>query len=143
MISFKKYYEHVTLGIVEPIFIEEVGELDAKIDSGNEGYNVLGATNITKENDKVRFMANGNTLVKKIIEEGKELKDYIINYCEKIANNLNIKIRNIFYFIFFFNPLFISLTFSINKELVGCLLVLIFIEIQVVKNNYHFCYHIF
>jgi len=69
MISFKKYYEHVTLGIVEPVFIEEVGELDAKIDSGNEGYNVLGATGITKEGEKVRFMANGKTLVKKIIEE--------------------------------------------------------------------------
>ena len=59
---------------------------------------------------------------------------YIINYCEKIASNLNIEIRNVFYLVLFFNPLFISYTFSINKELVGCLLVLIFIE-KVIKND--------
>lgn len=68
MISYKKYYESVVLGVVEPIFIEEVGEMEAKIDSGNEGYNVLGSTGVTKENDKVRFQANGKTIVKKIKE---------------------------------------------------------------------------
>jgi hypothetical protein len=59
---------------------------------------------------------------------------YITNYCERIANNLNIKLKNIFYLVLFFNPLFISYMFSINKELIGCLLVLIFIE-KVIKNE--------
>jgi len=96
MISFKKYYEHVTLGIVEPVFIEDVGEIDAKIDSGNEGYNVLGVTNITKEDDKVRFMANGNTLVKKIAEEVEVLVG--ANHKEpRYVVNFNIKFKGNFY----------------------------------------------
>lgn len=96
MMPFKKYYEHVTLGIVEPVFIEEVGEIDAKIDSGNEGYNVLGATGITKENDKVRFMANGNTLVKKIVEE---VEVHVgANHKEpRFVVHLNMKFKGSFY----------------------------------------------
>ena len=96
MISFKKYYEHVTLGIVEPVFIEGVGELDAKIDSGNEGYNVLGVTSITKEGDKVRFMANGNTLVKRIVEAVEVLVG-ANNKEPRYVVNFNIKFKGSFY----------------------------------------------
>jgi hypothetical protein len=59
---------------------------------------------------------------------------YIIIYCEKIANNLNIKLKNIFYIILFFNPLFISYTFSINKELIACLILLIFL-LKILKSD--------
>ena len=96
MISFKKYYEQVTLGIVEPIFIEDVGEMDAKVDSGNDGYNVLGASNIVKEGDKVRFLSNNKTLFKKIVGEvdvrvgaGVTEPRYMVN--------LNIKFKDRFY----------------------------------------------
>jgi hypothetical protein len=62
---------------------------------------------------------------------------YIINYCEKIASILNIQIKNVFYLILFFNPLFISYTFSINKELIGCLLILIFTEKLIKNDKFH------
>ena len=41
MKTFKTFFEQKALGLVEPIKIEGVGELSAKVDSGNGGYNVL------------------------------------------------------------------------------------------------------
>jgi len=67
MTSFSKYYEQQTMGTVESIFIEGVGDLKAKVDSGNEGYNVLDAANIDHQDGKVTFLSNKKTLTKKVI----------------------------------------------------------------------------
>ena len=45
--TFKEYIsERPVLGVVEPIDIKDIGIVDAKIDSGNEAYNVLLGTDI-------------------------------------------------------------------------------------------------
>jgi len=67
MTSFSKYYEQQTMGIVEPIFIEDVGDLKAKIDSGNDGYNVLDAANIEYRDGKITFLSNQKTITRKVI----------------------------------------------------------------------------
>lgn len=63
------YYEQRTLlerlviGLEEPILVKGIGELSAKIDSGNGGYNVIHGTDIYSEGDMLHFTtldANGN-----------------------------------------------------------------------------------
>lgn len=97
MIPFSKFYEQEILSVVEPIFIEGVGELSAKIDTGNEGYNVLHAINVSDTgNGKIRFLTNNKTLVKKYtgkinihIGSGHEEERYIVLF--------NVKFKNKFY----------------------------------------------
>ena len=97
MISFDKFYEQEILSILEPIFIEGVGELSAKVDTGNEGYNVLHAVNVTEvSEDKIRFLSNNKTLVRKYtgkidihVGSGHEEERYIVTF--------NIKFKNKFY----------------------------------------------
>ena len=67
MTSFRKYYEQQAVGTVESIFIEGVGDLKAKVDSGNEGYNVLDASNIEHRDGKVTFLTNQKTITKKTL----------------------------------------------------------------------------
>lgn len=45
MESFKLFYEK-TLGLIETIDIDGIGEVDGKVDSGNGAYNVLHGVNI-------------------------------------------------------------------------------------------------
>ena len=63
------YEEKEIIGVSEPIVIQYVGNVNAKIDSGNDGYNVLSGTNIKEKNGTVFFTSvNGKKLNKKIIE---------------------------------------------------------------------------
>ena len=56
MITFKQYIEEETsgrpiLGVTEYITIDGIGSMIAKIDSGNEAYNVLHGVDIKANND--------------------------------------------------------------------------------------------
>lgn len=46
MIPFKTFFENQALGLIEPIHIDGVGKIEAKVDSGNGGYNVLHGADI-------------------------------------------------------------------------------------------------
>jgi len=46
------------IGSVEEVSIEGIGSMDARVDTGNEGYNVLHATDIDTENGEVRFVTD-------------------------------------------------------------------------------------
>ena len=88
MIPFNQFYEQEILSVTEPIFIEGVGELSAKVDTGNEGYNVL--------HDKIRFLTNDKTVVKKIVDRmeihigsGHNEDRYVVEF--------NVKFKNKFY----------------------------------------------
>lgn len=74
----KKIYaltlEKMVIGIEEPILIKGVGELMAKIDSGNGGYNVIHGEDFTVQGDILNFKTedkNGNSrrVSKKIKEK--------------------------------------------------------------------------
>ena len=70
MITFKKFFEsNKPLGLIETITFEELGPIEAKIDSGNGAYNVLHGVNIIEDGDEVTFdTVNNKTLKKKLVE---------------------------------------------------------------------------
>ena len=75
MKTFKQYIEEkITLSVVEAIQITDVGEAVAKVDTGNEAFNVLHGTNIEHTKTGVKF----KTLHDKIIEKP-VLKEIEIN----------------------------------------------------------------
>lgn len=72
MITFKKFFEsNKPLGLIETITFEELGPIEAKVDSGNGAYNVLHGINITEEDGHVIFDTVNNKRLKK------ELNDHI------------------------------------------------------------------
>ena len=70
MITFKKFFEsNKPLGLIETITFEELGPIEAKIDSGNGAYNVLHGVNIIEDGDEVSFdTVDNKTLKKKLVE---------------------------------------------------------------------------
>lgn len=67
MINFKTFYEKTVIGLIERISLEGIGDIDAKIDSGNGAFNVLHGEDITKQGNKVTFTTvNGKRLIKDI-----------------------------------------------------------------------------
>ena len=70
MIAFKKFFEsNKPLGLIETITFEELGPIEAKIDSGNGAYNVLHGINIVEDGDDVTFdTINNKKLRKKLVE---------------------------------------------------------------------------
>ena len=51
----KEDTDKIVLSVIETIFIEGIGEVNAKIDSGNEAYNVLHGINTNITGDMVSF----------------------------------------------------------------------------------------
>jgi hypothetical protein len=70
VITFKKFFEsNKPMGLIETITFEELGPIEAKIDSGNGAYNVLHGVNIVEDNDIVTFdTIDGKQLKKKLVE---------------------------------------------------------------------------
>ncbi len=61
MINFKTFYEkNKPLGLIETIEFEELGPIEAKVDSGNGAYNVLHGTDIEVSGDQVTFSTVNN-----------------------------------------------------------------------------------
>lgn len=52
---YKLTLEKMVIGLEEPILIKGVGEMDAKIDSGNGGYNVIHGEDFTIQGDVIVF----------------------------------------------------------------------------------------
>lgn len=67
MQTFKYFYEKTVVGLIEKITLAGIGDVDAKIDSGNGAYNVLHGEDITKQGNKVTFTTvDGKRLIKDI-----------------------------------------------------------------------------
>ena len=67
MQTFKKFFEKTVVGLIEKITLEGIGDIDAKIDSGNGAYNVLHGEDITKQGNKITFTTvNGKRLIKDV-----------------------------------------------------------------------------
>lgn len=52
---YKLTLEKMVIGLEEPILIKGIGKLNAKIDSGNGGYNVIHGKNFTQQGDVLSF----------------------------------------------------------------------------------------
>lgn len=70
MKSFSQYIlEKIVLGVEETIYIDGVGQLRAKLDTGNGAFNVLHGEDVTEDGGMVRFTtANGVVLEKPIMD---------------------------------------------------------------------------
>jgi hypothetical protein len=67
MKNFKQFFEKTVIGLIEKITLDGIGEVDAKIDSGNGAYNVLHGEDITRQGNKITFTTiNGKRLIKDI-----------------------------------------------------------------------------
>jgi len=67
MKSFKQFFEKTVIGLIEKITLDGIGEVDAKIDSGNGAYNVLHGEDVIRQGNKVTFTTiNGKRLIKEI-----------------------------------------------------------------------------
>ena len=64
MQSFKEFYDKPVFGVNEYIDIDGVGRLKAKIDSGNEAYNVIHGVDIKEEGEEVSFTTVNNKRIK-------------------------------------------------------------------------------
>jgi len=70
VITFKKFFEsNKPMGLIETITFDELGPIEAKIDSGNGAYNVLHGVNITEEDGHVIFDTVNNKRLKKELNE--------------------------------------------------------------------------
>lgn len=93
-------FERLVIGLEEPVHIKGVGEILAKIDSGNGGYNVLHGTDLYQEGDVLHFTTtddDGNVrhVAKKIVDRikvnigGGNIQDRpVIKLDIKFANTL-------------------------------------------------------
>lgn len=66
--------ERLVIGLEEPILIKDLGEITAKIDSGNGGYNVIHGEDIIYQGDRITFktfdgLNNERLITKKVKEE--------------------------------------------------------------------------
>lgn len=52
---YKLTLEKMVIGLEEPILVKGIGKLNAKIDSGNGGYNVIHGKNFTQQGDILSF----------------------------------------------------------------------------------------
>jgi ribosomal protein S6--L-glutamate ligase len=60
-------FNHREAGLVETIKIGDLGSFKAKLDTGNESYNVLGAEDIVETDSTVHFSVNGRQYTKPIV----------------------------------------------------------------------------
>lgn len=67
MINFKNFFEKTVIGLIEEMDIAGIGKVQAKIDSGNGAYNVLGISDLTVQGSKATFTTiNNKRLIKDI-----------------------------------------------------------------------------
>ena len=73
MKTFEEFFmEKYVIGLIESIHIKGIGTVEAKVDSGNGGYNVLHGEDIQIQGSKVTFKtANNKRVMKPIVEHVK------------------------------------------------------------------------
>ena len=76
------HFNHREAGLIEPLVIDGVGKFDAKLDTGNESYNVLGAENIEEYNGTVSFTI-----------QGKQYERPVVSHVRIRTNNINVDRR--------------------------------------------------
>lgn len=70
MRSFKQYFvEKTVLGLEETIYIDGLGQLRAKLDTGNGAFNVLHGTDIQQDGEMVRFTTEKGIVLEKPISD--------------------------------------------------------------------------
>jgi hypothetical protein len=70
MRSFKQYFvEKTVLGLEETIYIDGVGQIRAKLDTGNGAFNVLHGIDIQSDGNVVRFTTENGVVLEKPVSD--------------------------------------------------------------------------
>tara|TARA_R110002167_G_scaffold98020_8_gene258383 strand:+ start:7054 stop:7494 length:441 start_codon:yes stop_codon:yes gene_type:complete len=70
MTTFKQYFvEKSILGLEETIYIDGIGQIAAKLDTGNGAFNVLHGTDIVQDGEMVRFTTDNGMVLEKPISD--------------------------------------------------------------------------
>lgn len=95
MIKFKQYFhEKTVIGLIETIYINDIGEVEAKVDSGNGAFNVIHGENVAVKDDEVTFNTiNGRTLTKPVVNHIK-INVGAGNFEDRPVVEFDIKIGN-------------------------------------------------
>lgn len=97
MISFRQFLEAREIGLIEKMFIKDVGELPAKIDSGNGAYNVLHGINVENTGDnEISFeTVDGKRITKELVDDivihvgaGEEEHRPVVHFDIKLGNDV-------------------------------------------------------
>ena len=93
MRSFKQYFvEKTVLGLEETIYIDGVGQIRAKLDTGNGAFNVLHGQDITQNGEMVRFTTENGVVLEKPISDHITINLGAGNTEDRPVVLLNIKI---------------------------------------------------
>ena len=60
MVTFKQFFNEQILGLFEGITLQHIGTVKAKVDTGNNAFNVLHGIDIEEDNGKVIFTTVGD-----------------------------------------------------------------------------------
>lgn len=95
MRSFAQFFiEKAILGLEETIYIDGVGQLRAKLDTGNGAYNVLHGENIFVDGNIVRFTTENAVVLEKPIIQTVTINVGAGNTEDRPVVALNVKIGN-------------------------------------------------
>lgn len=95
MKSFDRFYvEKVVLGLEEIVYIDGVGQMRAKLDTGNGAFNVIHGENIKIDGDTVRFTTDKGVVLEKPISDIITINVGAGHREERPVILLNVKIGN-------------------------------------------------
>ena len=92
MITFKKFFEsNKPLGLIETITFEELGPIEAKIDSGNGAYNVLHGVNLQYSGLDDSYDGQSHVTFETV--DGKTIKKRVVEFIDINIGSGNIEQR--------------------------------------------------
>lgn len=66
--TLAQYLDTHTIGLIETIVLDDGLQAEAKVDSGNDGYNVIDGQNMQINGKNVSFTFEGKQIVKPIVD---------------------------------------------------------------------------
>lgn len=106
-LTFKQFFtEKYVVGLIEPIHIKGVGEVEAKVDSGNGGYNVIHGEDIQVQGTKAIFRTiNNKQVMRPVVEnvtinvgagnqEERPVVEFDITVGERTFTNIKFSVGN-------------------------------------------------
>jgi len=95
MATFKQFFvEKSILGLEETIYVDGVGQLKAKLDTGNGAFNVLHGADIKEGGGMVRFTTENGVVLEKPVEDHITINLGAGNREDRPVVLLNVKVGN-------------------------------------------------
>ena len=97
MINFKTFFEsNKPMGLIETITFEDLGPVEAKVDSGNGAYNVLHGVNLEYSDLDDKFEGRSHVTFDTV--DGKTIKKRVVEFIDINIGSGNIENRPVVLF---------------------------------------------